>query len=197
MIAMQLRLEDLSVSQAASAVQPLQDSIKSASSSVSIPNLVHQVRAPNPAVLFTQSPCRQESVYGSVQPEAAGTSVLHICIWVDGCALCLQGTEDLGVLLVNHFRGKVASTQTAGTCSATAQKDEDAAQVVQRLSSDKATGPKVLVVCGDAGGTLEDELTRVNAFSKALQAAFRSHVTAYVSDTSLQVCNHGHSMLPI
>lgn len=59
MIAMQLRLEDLSASQAASAVQPLQDSIKSASSSVSIPNLVHQVRAPNPAVLFTQSPCRQ------------------------------------------------------------------------------------------------------------------------------------------
>ena len=46
LFSVQLRLKDLSASQAASAVQPLQDSIKSASSSVSIPNLLHQVQTP-------------------------------------------------------------------------------------------------------------------------------------------------------
>ena len=103
------------------------------------------------------------------------------------CSLSLQGTQELGASLVSHLQGKIASTYTAGTCSATAQEKEDAAQVVQRLTDDKAAGAKVLVVCGDAAGSLEDEVKNVVTFSKALSAAFGSHVTAYISDTSAQV----------
>ncbi|KAL3163080.1 hypothetical protein ABBQ32_009499 [Trebouxia sp. C0010 RCD-2024] len=133
-----LLLQDLSASPAASAVQPLRDSLKSASSSVSIPNLLH------------------------------------------------QGTQELGASLVTHLQGKVASIHTAGKCSATAQDKEDAAQVVQRLSNDKSAGYKVLVVCGDAAGSLEDEMKSVVAFSKALSATFGWYVTAYMSDTASQ-----------
>lgn len=109
----------------------------------------------------------------------------------------LQGSDGLGSSLVKHFQGKAASIQTAGTCSATLQESEDAAEVVQRLSSDNTAGPKVLVVCGDASSTLEDELKTVVKFSKALQAVFGSHVTAYVSDMSLQVCHCRKLMLPV
>lgn len=112
---------------------------------------------------------------------------LHTCRYCT--ALPLQGPQDLSASLVNHLQNKVASTHVDGTCSATAQEKEDAAHVVQRLSNDQAAGPKVLVVCGDAAGSLEDELQSVAAFSKAVQAAFGSHVMAYVSDTSSQVCN--------
>lgn len=105
------------------------------------------------------------------------------------CSLPLQGSQDLSDSLVSHLQGKVASTHTAGKCSATAQEKEDAAQVVQRLSNDKSAGSKVLVVCGDVAGSLEDEMKSVVAFSKALSAAFGSHVTAYMSDTASQVCH--------
>lgn len=100
--------------------------------------------------------------------------------------------------LVKHFQGKAASTQTAGTCGvSTWQESEDAAEVVHKLSNDNAAGPKVLVVCGGASGTLEDELKTVTDFSKALQAVFESHVTAYVSDVSLQVCHCCKLSLPV
>ena len=107
------------------------------------------------------------------------------------CSVSLQGTQDLGASLVSHLQSKIASTYTAGTCSATAQEKEDAAQVVQRLINDKAAGAKVLVVCGDAAGSLEDEVKDVVTFSKAFSAAFGSHMTACVSDTSAQVWNRG------
>ena len=114
--------------------------------------------------------------------------VSRICTRADNIHPLLQGSQGLGLSLVKHFQGKAASTQTAGICgSSTSQESEDAAEVVQRMSNDKAAGPKVLVVCEAASGTLEDELKSVTSFSKALQAVFRSHVTAYVSDVSLQV----------
>lgn len=111
------------------------------------------------------------------------------------CSLPLQGTQELGASLVTHLQGKVASIHTAGKCSATAQDKEDAAQVVQRLSNDKSAGYKVLVVCGDAAGSLEDEMKSVVAFSKALSATFGWYVTAYMSDTASQVCNSRNVLL--
>lgn len=110
----------------------------------------------------------------------------------------LQGSQGLGLSLVKDLQGKAASTQTAGTCGfSTSRESEDAAEVVQRLSNDKAAGPKVLVVCGGASGTLEDELKTVTDFSKALQAVFGSHVTAYVSDVFLQVYHCCKLILPV
>lgn len=184
---LQLRLEDLSASRTASAVQPLQDSIKSASSSVSIPNLSHQVQTP--AVLTSHGHCRHNSTSGPAISSCL-YALSHICT-------VLQGSEAFGSSLVKHFQGKAATTQTAGTYSATPQENEDAAEMVQRLSNDKTAGPKVLVVCGGASSSLENELETVANFSKALQAVFGSHVTAYVSDMFLQVCHRHKSMLSV
>ena len=132
------------------------------------------------------------------------SAILHLVPHISSCLyahshICtvLQGSEAFGLSLVKHFQGKAASTQTAGTCSATPQETENAAEVVQRLSSEKTAGPKVLVVCGGASSTLEDELETVAHFSKALQAVFGSHVTAYVSDMPLKVCHCCQLMLQV
>ena len=123
-------------------------------------------------------------------PQVAAVFVSQICAHADNTHHVLQGSQGFGSSLVKHFQGKAASTKTAGTCGvSTLQENEDAAEVVQELSNDKAAGPKVLVVCGGASGTLEDELKTVTKFSKALKAVFGSHVTAYVSDVSSQVCH--------
>ena len=89
---------------------------------------------------------------------------------------------------MSYFQDKVSSTQTAGVCTGASQdRNETPAQAVQRLRTANTTGPKVLVVCGDADADLASEMTHVSEFSQALQKAFESHVMAYVSDTSTQV----------
>ena len=99
----------------------------------------------------------------------------------------MQESQGLAASFINHFQGKAASVHTAGQCSSVPRGSKTAAEVVHQVSSDKIAGPKVLVVCEDAAGTLADELSRVNDFSKAFQDSFSSHMMAYVSDTSAQV----------
>ena len=99
----------------------------------------------------------------------------------------MQESQNLAASFINHYQDKSASVHTAGQCSSEPRGIETAAEAVHRVSTDKTAGAKVLVVCEDAGGTLTDELSSVNDFSKAFQDAFGSHVMAYVSDTSAQV----------
>lgn len=93
----------------------------------------------------------------------------------------------MGDSLLASFQDKAPSAQTAGACSTAQDSEETPAQAMQRLRDVQASGPRVLIVCGQPDADLASEMTHVSQYSQALKEAFGSHVMAYVSEVSAEV----------
>ena len=112
---------------------------------------------------------------------------INLCVQILNSMLGLQEVQGLGASLLDLFKGKTGSIQTAGSCMPAPGSSETALEALQRLSSSTAASPKVLLVCQDSAGSLSEELASLDEYSAAFQKTFESHIVAYVSCTSSKV----------